>query len=68
MSSSSQSANLIVLRDGDVVLIEARQKELYYTGGLLPSGTLAFADLHVGVDGVALGRIDERSHLHRRRH
>lgn len=28
----------IILHAGDVVLIEARSKDLYYTGGLLPSG------------------------------
>ncbi len=28
----------VILHTGDVVLIEAREKDLYYTGGLLPSG------------------------------
>ena len=28
----------VILHTGDVVLVEARQKDLYYTGGLLPSG------------------------------
>lgn len=28
----------VVLRDGDIVFIEARDTELFYTGGLLPAG------------------------------
>jgi hypothetical protein len=29
----------VVLHDGDVVYLEARAQDVYYTGGLLPSGT-----------------------------
>ncbi len=30
--------NDVLLRNGDVVFVEARDKDLFYTGGLLPSG------------------------------
>lgn len=57
----------IILNDGDVVLIETRETEIYYTGGQLPGGQFPLPrdfDLDVlGAMAIAGGSIGQNSTL-----